>query len=360
MLKAELRVISGKQLGTLIPLQQAKFLVGREQDCDLRPNSEMVSRHHCVFSVDDYTVRVRDLGSTNGTLVNGERSRSTVVLKPGDRVTIGKLEFVVVINGDAGTALDDTVFASTSDTVLSTGNPQASTGPTAPPAANNATPNTSATLSDSALEDLLEQAPGENPSATLVDFTVPALEEQNSPPTAPIEGDTQYIAPLTSVPQMPVGYPTQGYPQQGYPQQGFPPQGQPQYAPQPGMPQQGAYPPPGYPQMPQGYPPGYPYPYGGYPPPQYYPYPPQQQPVAPPPPAATPPAVETPTAAKPAPGDDKLDIRLPDPKTTGAKAPEPPPPPKEGEVAPAKGAHIPTAASDIIAQYLGRRPNSNK
>lgn len=115
MLKAELRVVSGKQLGTLISLGTSKFLVGREQDCDLRPNSEMVSRHHCVFSVDEYTVRVRDLGSTNGTLVNGERTRTTVVLKPGDRVTIGKLDFIVVINGDAGTALSETTITGVKD-----------------------------------------------------------------------------------------------------------------------------------------------------------------------------------------------------------------------------------------------------
>ena len=101
MLKAELKVVGGKQHGSLIPLQAKKFLVGREQDCQLRPTSESVSRHHCVFSIDDYGIRLRDLGSTNGTFVNGQRVQGQVVLQPNDRVLIGKLEFEIVIEGTA-------------------------------------------------------------------------------------------------------------------------------------------------------------------------------------------------------------------------------------------------------------------
>ena len=97
MVSAELKVIGGKHAGQVILLNRRKFLIGREQDCQLRPNSEMVSRHHCVFSVDDYSVRLRDLGSTNGTLVNGERIRKDVVLVAGDKVVIGNLEFELVI-----------------------------------------------------------------------------------------------------------------------------------------------------------------------------------------------------------------------------------------------------------------------
>ena len=101
MLQAELKVTSGKQAGNTIPLPPGKFLVGREEDCHLRPNSDMVSRHHCVFTIDEYAVRVRDLGSTNGTLVNGERIRGGVVLKTGDVVSIGKLEFEVLLGDPA-------------------------------------------------------------------------------------------------------------------------------------------------------------------------------------------------------------------------------------------------------------------
>jgi len=106
MVAAELKVIGGKHAGQVIPLNRRKFLIGREQDCQLRPNSDMVSRHHCVFSVDDFSVRLRDLGSTNGTLVNGERIRKDVVLSSGDRVVIGNLEFEVAIT--SGVSVPDT------------------------------------------------------------------------------------------------------------------------------------------------------------------------------------------------------------------------------------------------------------
>ena len=92
MLTAELKVVGGRHHGRIIPLNTSKFLVGREQDCHLRPNSEMVSRHHCVFVLDDYTVRLRDLGSTNGTFVNNQRVRGIVTLKAGDLIRIGKLD----------------------------------------------------------------------------------------------------------------------------------------------------------------------------------------------------------------------------------------------------------------------------
>lgn len=92
-----LKVIEGKQTGTLIPLNRQKFLIGREEDCQLRPNSDLVSRHHCVIAVDDFTVRIRDLGSTNGTFVNNQRITTQVVLKQGDLIRIGKLAFEMQI-----------------------------------------------------------------------------------------------------------------------------------------------------------------------------------------------------------------------------------------------------------------------
>ena len=94
MLHAVLRVLSGRQNGALIPLPVGKFLIGREEDCQLRPNSELVSRHHCVFTNDDFTVRLRDLGSTNGTKVNGQRLTRGALL-PGDELAFGSQKFRV-------------------------------------------------------------------------------------------------------------------------------------------------------------------------------------------------------------------------------------------------------------------------
>src|SRR3990172_4146736 len=112
MLQAKLRVVGGKHHGKTIPLGTSKFLIGREQDCQLRPNSELVSRHHCVFNVDDFTVRLRDLGSTNGTFVNDNRVRGEMTLKAGDRVRVGKLDFEVVIPDPASLGDSSRVLAS--------------------------------------------------------------------------------------------------------------------------------------------------------------------------------------------------------------------------------------------------------
>lgn len=97
MLQAELKVIGGTQAGHVIRLKPGKFLIGREPDCHLRPKSELVSRHHCAFAIDEYAVRVRDLGSTNGTFVNDERIRGQVLLQAEDHVRVGNLEFEVRI-----------------------------------------------------------------------------------------------------------------------------------------------------------------------------------------------------------------------------------------------------------------------
>jgi len=52
-------------------------VVGRADDCDIRfpmdPAHMDVSRHHCQFEIDPPTVKVRDLGSRNGTFVNGQK-----------------------------------------------------------------------------------------------------------------------------------------------------------------------------------------------------------------------------------------------------------------------------------------------
>lgn len=69
-----LSVIAGSLAGRNHEVaEHTTCLVGRAPDCDLRtaPDDTQVSRHHCVFEINPSKVRVRDLGSRNGTLVNG-------------------------------------------------------------------------------------------------------------------------------------------------------------------------------------------------------------------------------------------------------------------------------------------------
>jgi pSer/pThr/pTyr-binding forkhead associated (FHA) protein len=93
----KLVVIGGKNAGRVIPIAGQKFLIGRAEDCHLRPNSDLVSRHHCVIMIGQQTVTVRDFGSRNGTHLNGERIQRDEPLRSGDRLRVGPLEFEVLL-----------------------------------------------------------------------------------------------------------------------------------------------------------------------------------------------------------------------------------------------------------------------
>lgn len=92
----KLKVLAGSKVGTEIPLKRSKFLIGRSSECTLRAGSDAISRRHCVLLTTEKGVSVRDLGSRNGTLVNGKRIEGEVALKPGDKVTVGPLEFEMI------------------------------------------------------------------------------------------------------------------------------------------------------------------------------------------------------------------------------------------------------------------------
>jgi pSer/pThr/pTyr-binding forkhead associated (FHA) protein len=73
-------------------------VVGRREDCDLRIPLGDVSRKHCRLIRDGDTVRIEDLGSSNGTYHNGARVQEAV-LAPGDSVQIGPVVFVLQVDG---------------------------------------------------------------------------------------------------------------------------------------------------------------------------------------------------------------------------------------------------------------------
>lgn len=294
MISVELHVKSGKHVGQVIRLDRKKFLIGRESDCQLRPKSELVSRHHCIFTVDDFSVRLRDLGSTNGTLVNEERIRKEVVLNPGDTVVVGSLTFEVVVNDASDVSKTGAISAVSKETVVAG----------------------TETMSELKAIPTAEALGTEVPPAV----NEPAAADPASPVPPPAElpaggvGDTTVIAQPAIMPgQMPY--------QPMMPQQmGYPPMyGQYPYPGQmPMYPQQGYMQPmPGYPQQPQ-------------------------MPTAPEPPA------------KPSAGG-QANVALPDPSQTGAKVdpPKPPPNPEEkGTESPQSN----KSAADIIKQHMQRRP----
>jgi len=310
MLQAELKILGGKHQGKSIPLSTKKFLVGREQDCHLRPNSDMVSRHHCVFSIDDYAVRLRDLGSTNGTRVNGVALRGEVMLKSGDQIGIGKMELELVVR--------QAVVATKPSGGMSGSSAELDAIP------SGATVEIPAFTGDS------------NAEIVETSFDMPAIAESFTQDTAMNLSNDTTIVPGA----VPATYP------------GYTPMMAPGY---PGM-------------MPQGYPamPGYAQPPMGYPP-QYQQYPPGYgQPVYPNMPgypmgmpAAPGYAMPAPAEPEPAAVVTEAAVKLPPPESTGFKqAPAPavtPANPAEAGAAPKTEEKPSTSAADIIKQYMQKR-----
>jgi pSer/pThr/pTyr-binding forkhead associated (FHA) protein len=99
-MKISLMVLSaGSASGTLLPVNTAQFIIGRDPQCNLRPASAMISKRHCAVLVKNGTVFLRDFGSTNGTFVNDEPVKGEIPLKDGDLLKVGPLSFKVVIEG---------------------------------------------------------------------------------------------------------------------------------------------------------------------------------------------------------------------------------------------------------------------
>jgi hypothetical protein len=85
--------------GTRHPLREPGLVIGRGTEADLRINAPGVSRRHAEFRVDGDRVSVRDLGSTNGVLVDG-RKVPVAQLRDGSAVRVGRTEIVVRFGGD--------------------------------------------------------------------------------------------------------------------------------------------------------------------------------------------------------------------------------------------------------------------
>jgi pSer/pThr/pTyr-binding forkhead associated (FHA) protein/anti-anti-sigma regulatory factor len=96
--KVKLVFRSGRSAGRYILIHRWPYRIGRDETCLLRPMSGLVSRHHAELAHVEGRVIVRDLGSRNGTMVNGQIIRGAeCVLRHGDTLTIGPLDFKVRI-----------------------------------------------------------------------------------------------------------------------------------------------------------------------------------------------------------------------------------------------------------------------
>lgn len=101
-MKIHLVVVQGRPEGMQIPIPIPHFFIGRDASCHLRPNSNLVSKQHCVILRRKDGVFVRDLNSSNGTYVNDNRIQDEVAVHDGDLLGVGPLVFAVKIEATAG------------------------------------------------------------------------------------------------------------------------------------------------------------------------------------------------------------------------------------------------------------------
>ncbi len=96
-----LRFISGKYQGGEFPLPNNKeIVVGRSSELDMVLVEDMVSRRHAKITVTGDQIFIQDLGSTNGTFVNGEKIKRAR-LQEGDRILIGT-SIIKLVAADSG------------------------------------------------------------------------------------------------------------------------------------------------------------------------------------------------------------------------------------------------------------------
>ncbi len=98
---------SGPTPGVTFPLEGDQLIIGRDASNSIAINDAEISRKHSRLSFQGGKYVLEDLGSTNGTFVNGQRLAGPVVLKPGDVVSLGEQIVLMydAINMDPGATI---------------------------------------------------------------------------------------------------------------------------------------------------------------------------------------------------------------------------------------------------------------
>lgn len=97
-MQVRLKVIGGKNDNREIRIAVPEFIIGRGEEAHLKPSSDLISRVHCSIQVGDGKVIVKDMGSRNGTFLNGVQLSEAVEAKAGDVLRVGRLQFEMMID----------------------------------------------------------------------------------------------------------------------------------------------------------------------------------------------------------------------------------------------------------------------
>jgi len=103
-------VIYGSDLGRKYSLDSPNLVLGRSSKCDIQIDQESVSRAHSKITNGGRAIRIRDLGSTNGTYVNDEQIVSERTLVDGDLVKIGRTIFKFLAGGNIERAYHEEIY----------------------------------------------------------------------------------------------------------------------------------------------------------------------------------------------------------------------------------------------------------
>jgi pSer/pThr/pTyr-binding forkhead associated (FHA) protein len=95
--KVVLRGVSGAQFGRIVPVR-GRLTIGRGSECDLSLDEPEMSRKHAMIENSGEGIYLRDLGSSNGTFVNGVQVRDAV-LHPGDQIAFDRNRFLLEAPG---------------------------------------------------------------------------------------------------------------------------------------------------------------------------------------------------------------------------------------------------------------------
>lgn len=136
---------------TDVPMKRPSVKIGRSPTADIRIPVASVSREHCEIATANGSLRIRDLGSSNGTYVNRKRVQEAE-LKPGDLIGVGPAVFLVQVDGHPSQIHASKFFDEGAAPSTASHTPAPATAPTAsmprpasppsPPPGKSAAPNT--------------------------------------------------------------------------------------------------------------------------------------------------------------------------------------------------------------------------